>query len=191
MPLELSFMEEEDIPEFADIDDAAMAGSRLAKAMENSDSARGSRKGLILEYVRKGFHADSRQAYLKVTDTDTGEMVAVALWRFVLEPEEKNPEEAPAASEEVVEKAKEDPEVPKELGVPEGLGRPSVLATMLRQWEEFVDECFPSEPYASTFKFNNQFRTPQDLCVNRSPNSLHASKTPTTRRREHAAEMGL
>lgn len=148
MPLELSLMEEEDIPEFAEVDDAAMRDWGLAKAMENSNPTKGSRKDLILEYMRKGFYADSRQTYLKVSDTDTGEMVAAALWRFVLDAEE---EEILVPGKEVREKVRQDLEVSEEPGVSEGSGRPSVMHEMQRQWQEFRDEFFPNQPYASMF----------------------------------------
>jgi hypothetical protein len=147
MPLELSLMEEEDVPEFAEVDDAAMRDWGLAKAMENANPTKGPRKDLILEYMQKGFHADSRQTYLKVSDTDTGEMVAAALWRFVLDAEEESPKETPAPGKEVGEKARQDPEVLNEPGVFEG----SVMHEMQRQWQEFKDECFPNQPYASMF----------------------------------------
>lgn len=148
MALKLSIMEEEDIPEFAEVDDMAMANWGLAQAMSRSNPTNEPRKRMIEEYMHKGFHADSRLTYLKVTDAETGEMVSAAVWRFVLEPEEGQSKDE-AHEEESDETSKNNPNVPKEPGVSKGAGTPSVMVEMQRLWTEFRDECFPNQPYAS------------------------------------------
>lgn len=91
MPLELSFMEEDDIPAFAVIDSAAMANWGVAKAMDMANTTGEPRQQMVERWTRRGFQNDSQQVWLKVTDTESSDLVAAALWRFRPEGVPENP----------------------------------------------------------------------------------------------------
>jgi hypothetical protein len=80
MPLTLTLLTEDDIPAFAVVDDAAMRDWPFAIAMGRN--LRVPRIQMVEGWVRHGFGTDSAQVYLQVSDDETGEMVAGALWRF-------------------------------------------------------------------------------------------------------------
>lgn len=147
MPLELSILEEDDIPAFARIDEAAMAGWPLAEAMSINSSV--PRRQLVEGWVRKGFQTDSTQTYLKVTDTDTDEIIACALWR--IDPDgqhEKAEREVPAPVEgEGGQKGKE-----ARLG--------SVMEAMAAGWKDFQSQFFPNTPHSSLFPSSSPSSSP-------------------------------
>ena len=129
MPLELGFMEEDDIPAWADMEDRAARDWPLARAMFHDNTTGRSRRDMVEMWVRQGFRADSTQTYLKVTDTVTGELIAGALWRIQVDEST-----APMAGD-----AKNANHKPT-----------GVLADMARRWADFKAEFFPPQPYAST-----------------------------------------
>lgn len=178
MPLELSILEEDDIPAFARIDEAAMAGWPLAEAMSINSSV--PRRQLVEGWVRKGFQTDSTQTYLKVTDTDTDEIIACALWR--IDPDgqhEKAEREVPAPVEgEGGQKGKE-----ARLG--------SVMEAMAAGWKDFQSQFFPNTPHASPSPSPRKIPKSSLLTPHRPPNPNHRPRAPTPRRGQHARGLGL
>lgn len=152
MPLTLSLLEESDIPAFARVDEAAMAGWPLAEAMSINSSV--PRRELVEGWVRKGFYEDSTQTYLKVTDDETGEIIACALWR--IDPDgkrEKIKREVPAPVEGTGGDGREAVDFKREAagdakGKEARLG--SVMEAMRAGWNDFQSNFFPDTPHAST-----------------------------------------
>lgn len=137
MPLTLSLLQEEDIPAFAAVDDAAMADWPYGQAM--GIGLPGPRIQMVEDWVRAGLHSDSTQTYLQVSDDETGEMVAGALWRFQPEESEKGKPSAGGSSmRELDEKAK----MAKDFA-----------DKRMEMWEAFQGEFFPDQAYASMFAF--------------------------------------
>ncbi|KAI6814801.1 hypothetical protein KC332_g7191 [Hortaea werneckii] len=132
MTLELSFMEEDDIPAFAAVEAAAMAGWSVARAMDMASKGGEPRQQMVERWAREGLQNDSQQVWLKVTDTELGELVAAALWRFELADQK-----AGAAGAAGSVPAKRDATV--EL---QGQTRPvpDVIAAMDKIWEAFKCE---------------------------------------------------
>ena len=135
MPLTLSLLSDEDVHAFAVVDDAAMADWPYAQAM--GLNLPGPRLQMVEDWVRQGLTTDSTQTYLKVSDDETGEMVAGALWRF---------DDGVAVKKHVGsggaagEKKEED----------EGAKRAAAFAkARMAMWEEFRDGWFPEQPHAS------------------------------------------
>lgn len=130
MPLKLALLEEEDISAFVQVDDAAMKDWGLAKAMEKSNHSGKPRIKLIEGYMRAGFEQNSECVFLKVTDTDTGKLIAGGQWTFNFEgKKEETTEQAPASK--VMQNATD------------------VTAEMSRMGKEFMKEFVGSKPYAS------------------------------------------
>ncbi|RMZ11540.1 hypothetical protein D0860_03341 [Hortaea werneckii] len=138
MPLELSFMEEDDISAFAAIEAAAMEGWSVAKAMDTASHGGEPRQQMVERWAREGFQNDSQQVWLKVTDTELDELVAAALWRF-----EVADERAGAASS-----------VPAERDAAVGPQRkthpvPDVMVAMGKIWEAFKCEFVGEQAFAN------------------------------------------
>lgn len=143
-------MEEDDIPAFAAVDAAAMANWGIAQAMDKASTGGEPRQQLVERWTRQGFRNDSEQAWLKVTDTETNELVAAAMWRFQLEEERPNPvtdkKELPAPTAEA------NGEVIKEVNEGakrKGPSRPGVMGAMAEIWEDFKNEFIGNRPHAS------------------------------------------
>jgi hypothetical protein len=138
MPLILSVLAEEDVHAFAVVDDAAMADWPYAQAMGLNLPM--SRIHMVEDWVRQGLTTDSTQTYLKVSDDETGEMVAGALWRFEpLDDRSTVKKHADSAGKEEVT-AKED----------EGAKMAAAFAAARKaMWEEFSSTYFPGQPHAS------------------------------------------
>ena len=140
MTLTLSLLAEEDVHAFAVVDDAAMADWPYAKAM--GLNLPGPRIQMVEDWVRQGLTTDSTQTYLKVSDDETGEMVAGALWRF--------------------EPLGDGSNVKKHVGSigEEGIADEDEAARMaaafakarMAMWEEFSSTYFPEQGYASEFR---------------------------------------
>lgn len=137
MPLTLSLMEEDDIPAFAALDEAAMANWGLAIAMNKSLGPGEPRRVWIEKFTRAGYQNDSNQVWLKVVDKDTDGMVAAAMWRFQLD--EKKPANEPTAPEEA--KAPQQP-----------AKQPGVLAAMGKLGDRFKDEFVGQQPHACQYR---------------------------------------
>lgn len=145
MSLHLSILEEDDIPSFARVDEAAMAGWPLAEAMSINSTV--PRRELVEGWVRKGFQTDSTQTYLKVTDTETKEIIACALWRIDPDGKHEKPKrEVPAPVEG--EGADGTGKVEGDDGKEARLG--SVMDAMAAGWKQFQAQFFADTPHAST-----------------------------------------
>ncbi|KAI7162844.1 hypothetical protein KC349_g1792 [Hortaea werneckii] len=138
MALELSFMEEDDIPTFAAVEAAAMAGWSVARAMDMASQGGEPRQAMVERWAREGFQNDSQQVWLKATDTELGELVAVALWRFELADEKAGVAgSVPAKRDAAVE--------------PQGQTHPvpDVMAAMGKIWEAFKSEFVGGQAFAN------------------------------------------
>ena len=142
MPLTLCLLSDADVHAFAVVDDAAMADWPYAQAM--GLNLPGPRIQMVEDWVRQGLTTDSTQTYLKVSDDETGEMVAGALWRFddgVAVERRKGPDE-----EELERKKDEDED--------EGAKQAKAFAeARMSMWEEFREGWFPEQPHASELSF--------------------------------------
>jgi hypothetical protein len=143
MPLTLSLLTEADIPAFAAVDDAAMKDWPFAIAM--ALNSRVPRIQMVEGWVRHGFETDSAQVYLQVSDDETDEMVAGALWRF-------EDGEGREKQDENVEDEKENEEKEEEN---EQAARMAAAFAEARKkmWKEFEAGFFPGQPYASELRF--------------------------------------
>ncbi|KAI6814897.1 hypothetical protein KC340_g11489 [Hortaea werneckii] len=137
MPLELSFMEEDDIPAFAAVETAAMAGWSVARAMDMSSQGGEPRQEMVERWAREGFRNDSQQVWLKVIDTELGELVAAALWRFELADERAQDASLVPARDAAVEPPGQTHLVPE------------VMAAMGKIWEAFKHEFVGGQAFAN------------------------------------------
>lgn len=147
MTLTLSLLAEEDVHAFAVVDDAAMADWPYAKAM--GLNLPGPRIRMVEDWVRHGLEADSTQTYLQVSDDETGEMVAGALWRFQpLDDDGKTvaKKHVGATGEET---ADDDDEGAKMAA--------AFAKARMAMWEEFQATFFPEQAYASKLTFLPSF----------------------------------
>lgn len=137
MALELSFMDEDDIPAFAAVEAAAMADWSIAKAMDMSSQGGEPRQAMVERWAREGFQNDSQQVWLKVTDNELGEVVAAALWRFELVDERADGASSVPARDAAVE--------------PQGQTHPvpDVMAAMGKIWKAFKSEFVGGQAFAS------------------------------------------
>lgn len=149
MPLKLDLMSVDDIPEFADVDDRAMANYGFAQAMAAASPSDQSRKEICEYWTRQSFANDKDVTWLKVTDTETNKLIAAASWRVPLEGIEA-PEVATSA-----EKADDEPLLTSWGLVSEeskdGEEKPNFFAVVLKMRNEFVDEYMCGRPYACKF----------------------------------------
>jgi hypothetical protein len=137
MPLKLSLLSDEDVHAFAVVDDAAMADWPYAQAM--GLNLPGPRLQMVEDWVRQGLTTDSTQTYLQVSDDETGEMVAGALWRF-------------DDGEAVKRRMGEEDGKKEEEGGDEGAKKAKAFAeARMRMWEEFRDGWFAGEAHASEY----------------------------------------
>ena len=133
MPLTLSLLADEDVHAFAVVDDAAMADWPYAQAM--GLNLPGPRLQMVEDWVRQGLTTDSTQTYLQVSDDETGEMVAGALWRFDDGVTVKRHSGSGATTEEEGD---------------EGAKKAAAFAkARMEMWEEFKNGWFPAQPHAS------------------------------------------
>ena len=84
MPLQLSPLLWDDIDAFGILDEAAIKNWTFARLMDTSGRPR---REFAAEWTRKDWGKDDKAHWLKVTDSDTNELVAVALWRLPLQNE--------------------------------------------------------------------------------------------------------
>lgn len=146
MPLQLLPLQEQDIPAFAALDDAAMATSRLARAMcLSAPPGAPSRQETIEQWAKKGI-TKSDTYYLKIVDTDLpakdgacdeGEMISAAIWRFREAEHGRSVEaQAPRAVGEQETKGEE-------------LATPNVVDELGRQFTYFRANSFPGQAFLS------------------------------------------
>ena len=143
MPLTLSPLTEASIPAFAVVDDAAMKDWPFAMAMARNMKI--PRIQMVEEWIRHGFETDSAQVYLQVSDDETGEMVAGALWRFEdglgREKQDENVEDDSSKTKE---------ECKKDENENEDARMAAAFADARKSmWKEFEATFFPGQPYAS------------------------------------------
>jgi GNAT superfamily N-acetyltransferase len=143
MPLKVSALEYDDIPEFAILDEAANENWAYARAMETPGIPR---RVFVEKWTRETWGKDKTNYWVKATDTETGEMVSVALWRIPVggEKDDERADEKSAAENEVNSKIEGDG-VAKDV---EGQGRPGFLAEMARMWRAFESQHIGNQPYA-------------------------------------------
>jgi len=146
MSLTLSPLTEAGIPAFAVVDDAAMKDWPFAIAMARNMKV--PRIQMVEEWVRHGFETDSAQVYLQVSDDETGEMVAGALWRFEDgEGREKQDEHRGDGKEG---EGGGDSSKTDEGEDEEGRVAAAAFAHARKSmWKEFEATFFPGQPYAS------------------------------------------
>ncbi|KAI7221781.1 hypothetical protein KC333_g1534 [Hortaea werneckii] len=137
MALELSFMEEDDIPAFAAVEAAAMARWSVARTMDMSSQGGELRQEMVERWAREGFRNDSQQVWLKVTDTELDELVAAALWRFELADERAQDASLVPARDAAVEPPGQTHLVPE------------VMAAMGKIWEAFKHEFVGGQAFAN------------------------------------------
>lgn len=82
MALEVSLLEEADLLDFVEADDAAMKDFSYAQAMAAGLPEGCSRMELITNEMKKYFKQDDHNVWLKVTHPETGKLMAGALWQF-------------------------------------------------------------------------------------------------------------
>lgn len=178
MPLQLAYMEEKDIPEFAAVDAATAEGWAFVQAMDLSGQPR---HVFAEQWARSVWGKSDMEHWLKVTDTESGEMVAMALWRLQLE-EEMPKEELPAPAETVA---------------PETKGESNAVdprtarfwADTARAGKAFQDEFIGTRPHACECK--SGIFDPVSHVNRRSTDTDYTSTTPKKGRRKHVGEMGL
>lgn len=136
MPLTLSLLTDEDVHDFAVVDDAAMADWPYAQAMGLNLPL--PRIQMVEDWVRHGLETDSTQTYLKVTDEETGEMVAGALWAF--EPLDEKSDEKNESGEQKADGDEQNKE--KKMAA-------AFAKARMAMWKEFEGGYFPRQPYAS------------------------------------------
>lgn len=74
----------------AAVDAAAMATWGLARAMDQSATTGEPRQQMVERWMREAYGKDPTQTWMKVTDDEAGgELIAAALWKFQLQPEEE------------------------------------------------------------------------------------------------------
>lgn len=101
MTLKVLLLEEADLSDFVEVDDAAMKDYPYAQAMNCDLPAGVDRKQLVHGEMKKHFKQDESIVWLKVVDIDADphKMIAGALWTFQLETaeSEKNDTELDAS----------------------------------------------------------------------------------------------
>nr|POE47622.1 hypothetical protein CFP56_00953 [Quercus suber] len=108
MPLELGVMEEKDIPAWGRVDALSMSRWNVMEAMNRIDLKGQPRELMVEEYTRANFAPNRENVWLKVTDTDTGEMVAGAFWRIREHITPQAAEDPPAPAENAGAEAKKE-----------------------------------------------------------------------------------
>lgn len=136
MPFQLAEILEEDCEAFAIVDEAASANWPLARAMEQGKD---SRREMFSQWFKSIWGKDPTSKWMKVVDTETGEMVAGALWRFVLDPTAKK--QNAGSERDAADDAK------KEAGDVEEI--PPVFIEMGRRWRAFEEDFIGDQPFAS------------------------------------------
>ena len=181
MPLRLSLLTEADIPAFAAVDDAAMKDWPFAVAM--GLNSRVPRIQMVEGWVRHGFETDSAQVYLQVSDDETGEMVAGALWRF-------EDGEAREKQDENVADQKEGggDGVKKEEGEDEQAAKMAAAFAEARKsmWKEFEAGFFSRQPYASELRVSFcRLYESLIMVVSIKTTALHSKANTTALLRSH------
>ena len=100
MPLQVLPLTTADIPEFAEVDDAAMQTWPLARAMQCAAPPGQTRKSMISGWLAEALeNPEPGQQWLKVVDDECdGELIAGGCWKFVETPEAKKDVEVDSSS---------------------------------------------------------------------------------------------
>jgi hypothetical protein len=102
MPLQLSMMAYEDIDAFGVLDELAMKDWTFAQLMDSSGRQR---REFVAEWARSIWNEDDKRYWVKVTDTETDEMIAMSMWRMpvLLESQDLEELDKPADAEDSIE----------------------------------------------------------------------------------------
>lgn len=135
MPFHLAEITEEDCTAFAILDEAATANWPLARAMEQGKASR-------REMFEQWFHGNRgkvpNEKWMKVVDSETGQMAAGALWLF---PEETPQNTGVKAGDAAVGKdAKQQADSGDDI--------PPVFIERGQRWKKFQDEFIGNQPFA-------------------------------------------
>ena len=149
MPLQLAEIQEDDCTTFAIVEEAVAVDWPLARAMEQGQT---SRRDMFEQWFKGKFGKDPSEKWMKVVDSETGEMVAGALWRAV-EP----------SSEQAEEGTKDPVESDAQQSVAPGGTIPPVFLEMARRWKAFQDEFIGDNPFVSKFSPLRPAASPTDL----------------------------
>lgn len=137
MPFHLAEIQKEDCTEFAILDEAAGAHWPLARAMEHGKA---SRQEMFEQWFHGSWGKNPSLRWMKVIDSESGEMAAGALWRFVLE--SAGPKDNAETKENAVkENAKQQAGDVNEI--------PPVFLEMGKRWKDFQDEFIGDQRFAS------------------------------------------
>lgn len=134
MSFHLAKVQQEDCTAFAIVDEAASVNWPLARAMEQGKA---SRREMFEHWFGSIFGKDPSLHWVKVVDSETGEMAAAALWRFPAVESNDPKEEADAVDENTKWHKGEVGEIPP------------VFEEMGKRWKAFQDEFIGDQPFAS------------------------------------------
>ena len=176
MTFMLAAMEQSDIAECADVDEAAMKDWPYAQAHHQPPF---SRKDLFRYWVSKEWGQNQNHHWMKVTDSDTGEMAAVAWWQFESRDSDSHNTDDEDEQKETVgssEPGNIDPKFPK-IWIQTG-----------RRWRTFRNEFIGEQAHAGKTGFSLLVSIVDKV----SPFAFdHPSPVSTARCWRHASEMGL
>ncbi len=120
-----------DIPAFGILDEAANANWLYARAQEVPGTPR---RVFVEKWTKASWGKDPNEYWMKVTDTETGELCSVALWKIPMQGK-RHDEEAeahvPAASEDA-----------------EGKGDVNFFADAAERWKKFESKWIGDQQYA-------------------------------------------
>lgn len=138
-------MTEADIPAFVEVDDISMGTYPYARAMFSELPADVPRKQVVEGLVRQGFKQDENTAYLKVVDTEIGELIAAAMWIFHWDGEKPSEQAAPQPLDGKDQALAEASELSEKK-------TPSFMAAAEERSKRFKAKFIGSQPYARELK---------------------------------------
>lgn len=144
MRFDITPMQESDIPAFARMEVAASANWPFALVMEVPGK---DRHVFVEEWARKSMREDTNVYWMKATDTDTGELVSVAVWRIPVSAgvgEREGKEDVVDAENTQRSEAQVVTAAEKE----EGDGNTELFAVLGKMWKDFEEEFIGRQPYA-------------------------------------------
>lgn len=150
--LEILSVERSDLSEIARIDDVAMKNNGIKQVIDIAVAKEGISKAVFFNnYLENGFDESKPRTFWKVVDSETGEMISVAMYSFQHEahgPEVAPRQDPPRANQKHVDGENEPPSA--EL-------IQLITGTLSRDWSEFVTEHAAGKPHASMM-LSFQFR---------------------------------
>lgn len=174
MSLKLSPMLEEDIDEFGVLDELVMQDWTFARLMDNSGRPR---REFVSEWTRKDWGKDDKAHWLKVTDTETGEIVAISFWRLPIQniqPATFKSEQAADAEGSIQQEA-----------IPEADRRTKKFWAEVEETKKsFFEEFLGNRVHACKFSIQQIFQHRSHSCAD-----LHLLITHPSHRRRGAGSM--